>query len=229
MSDDFKSRQEANKSRINALDHERLFTEPRRDAFFETVYQMAEGDAALVPWADLQAKDKVLQWLEQNPDHTGRAIDVGCGLGDNAIALENAGYETTAFDFSSDAIEWAKKRFSDFSIEFHVQDLFDLPAEWSEKFDLVHECYTLQSIPPETLDQSIPAVAGLVAKGGILLVYARVREDGEEVSGPPWPLEKSRAASFADYGLELLSREYFHLEKPGRQIPHEFSVWRRPA
>lgn len=228
MTDDFKTRQEANKSRINALDHDRLFSEPRRDAFFETVYQMADGDPAMVPWADLNAKDKLMQWLEQNPDHSGRAIDVGCGLGDNASALEKAGYDTTAFDFSPDAIEWAKQRFSASSIRFEVQDLFDLPSDWLGRFDLVHECYTLQSIPPETLEKSIPAIASLVAKGGLLLVYTRIRDDWVEVSGPPWPLEKSRAASFSDFGLERISREAFDLEKPDRQIPHDFSVWRRP-
>ncbi len=228
MSDDFKARQQANRSHINALDHERLFSEPRRDAFFETVYQMADGDAALVPWADLQPKDKLVKWLAEHSRGSGRAIDVGCGLGDNAIALAEAGYDTTAFDFSPDAIDWAKKRFSNSPIQFEVQDLFNLPDYWNGYFDLVHECYTLQSIPSETLEHSVPAVANLVAKGGVLIVYARIREDGAEVSGPPWPLEVSVAASFSDYGLELVSRELFDLQKAERKIPHEFSVWRRP-
>lgn len=227
MSDDFKARQEANKTRINALDHNRLFAEPRRDAFFENVYQMADGDPAMVPWADLQAKDKLLNWLSVNADPGCKAIDVGCGLGDNAIALENAGYKTTAFDFSNDAINWARSRFETSSIEFLVGDLFDLPEHWVGNFDLVHECYTLQSIPPETLEQSIPAVASLVAEGGTLLVYTRVREDDSDVSGPPWPLEMSRAASFSQFGLELMLRESFSLEKDDRKIPHEFSIWRR--
>ncbi len=93
----------------------------------------------------------------------------------------------------------------------------------------MHECYTLQSIPPETLVNSIPSVASLVAPNGILLVYTRIREDESEVEGPPWPLEERKVMSFVDQGLELVSREDFILERPDRDIPHSFCVWRRPA
>lgn len=204
-----------------------------REAFFETVYENADGDAAMVPWADLAAKDRLTQWLEANSlPHDApkaRAVDVGCGLGDNAEALASAGYQTLGFDFSPKAINWAKQRFSHSAVEYAHGDLFNLPQDWLGAFDLVHECYTLQSIPPETLDHSIPAVASLLAPGGTLLVYTRVRNDGEAAEGPPWPLEQSRVMAFKDHGLELVSREDFDLERPDKTIAHAFCVWRRPA
>lgn len=227
--DDFKARQEAAKAQINALDHERLFAEPRRDAFFDTVYQNAKGDAAFVPWADLAPKHALADWLMDNPGQGKRAIDVGCGLGDNAEALAAVGYKTIAFDFSADAIRWAKERFPETSVDYRTADLFGLPEEFLGAFDVVHECYTLQSIPPETLSQSVPAVASLVAPGGKLLVYTRLRADGAEVQGPPWPLEEKIVSSFSDYGLDALNRERFELEKGERKLLHEFAVWRRPA
>ena len=226
--EEFKARQEALKSEINKLDKDSLHSLPEREKFFEDVYNNAEGDAAAVPWADLAAKDKLAQWLQENPDHEGRAIDVGCGLGDNAEALSEAWYETIGFDFSPKAIAWAKGRFPESDVTYRQMDLFDLPQEWLGAFDLVHECYTLQSIPSETLEKSIPAVASLVAPEGFLLVYSRIREDGGSVEGPPWPLEESKLMSFTDHGLELVSREDFILERPDRKIPHVFCVWRRP-
>jgi 2-polyprenyl-3-methyl-5-hydroxy-6-metoxy-1,4-benzoquinol methylase len=226
---DFKARQEALKSEVNKMDRDSLHSLPEREKFFQDVYNNAEGDAAAVPWADLAAKEKLANWLEENPDHEGRAIDVGCGLGDNAEALSQAWYETIGFDFSPKAISWAKERFPESDVTYRQMDLFDLPQEWLGQFDLVHECYTLQSIPPETLEKSIPAVASLVAPNGILLVYTRIRDDGAEVEGPPWPLEESKVISFADHGLELVSREDFILERPDRKIPHSFIVWRRPS
>ena len=104
-----------------------------------------------MPWADLSAKHKLADWLQNNPGGGKRAVDVGCGLGDNAEALAEAGYATIGFDFSGDAISWAEQRFRESDVDYHVADLFDLPTEWIGAFDLVHECYTLQSIPPETL------------------------------------------------------------------------------
>lgn len=225
----FKARQEAMKSKVNEMDKNSLHSLPEREKFFQDVYNNAEGDAAAVPWADLAAKEKLATWLEENPDHEGRAIDVGCGLGDNAEALSEAWYETIGFDFSPKAISWAKERFPESDVTYRQMDLFDLPPEWLGSFDLVHECYTLQSIPPETLEKSIPAVASLVAPNGVLLVYTRLRDDGAEVDGPPWPLEENKLLSFADHGLELVSREDFILDRPDRQIQHSFMVWRRPS
>ena len=225
---EFQKRREQAMAEVQLLDRDVIHDNPEREQFFETVYDRAEGDAAAIPWADLAAKHKLADWLAQNGHHSGRAIDVGCGLGDNAEALANAGYETTAFDFSPKAIDWAKSRFPASSVKYSVGDLFDLPREWLGKFDLVHECYTLQSIPPETLEKSMPAIASLVAPGGLLLVYTRVRPNAGEVDGPPWPLEADTAMSFDEYGLELLSREEFILERPDKTIPHLFCVWCRP-
>lgn len=229
---EFRERQEALKGRINRIDRESLTANPRREAFFEAVYEQADEDPAGVPWADLAAKEKLSDWLSaqsgiESPNR-GRAIDVGCGLGDNAEALASAGYQTIAFDFSPKAIEWALNRFPDTSVTYQVADLFNLPGEWYQAFNLVHECYTLQSIPSETLDQTIPAVASLVAPGGTLLVYSRVVEDGIKTDGPPWPLQRSHLNSFDQHGLVLISTDEFELVRPDRAIPHLFSIWRRP-
>lgn len=223
----FLKRREATIEQINALDKDELESNPNRDQFFDAVYDNANGDAALVPWADLQPKQQLIAWLSKENRTFGKAIDVGCGLGDNAECLAANGFETTAFDFSSRAIDWAKERFPDSPVSYHQADLFNLPAEWIGQFDLVHECYTLQAIPPATLEQSVPAVASLVAPGGTLLVYTRIREDGSDVEGPPWPLEETTAMSFTDFGLELLAREEFTIERPDRIVPGIWCEWRK--
>ena len=225
----FEERRDAAKDRINALDKEKLENNPDRTEFFETVYQQADGDAAMVPWADLEPKTDLLGWLNKNAGKGRRAIDIGCGLGDNAEAMQIAGYQTTAFDFSPDAIEWAQRRFPGSKVDYHVADLSSLPRDWAGRFDLVHECYTLQSIPPETLEWSVPAVASLVAPGGTLLVYTRIREDGAAVEGPPWPLEQSVTARFAAMGFAPVAHKEFSTDRHGRLVPHIFSEWKRHA
>ena len=163
-------------------------TESRAE-FFDAVYRGAGDDPGAVPWADLKPKAELVEWLGRNPGHGRSAIDIACGLGDNAEAIAAAGWKTTAFDLAPDAISWAKKRFTLSSVEYLVADLLDPPAAWTARFELVNECYTLQAVPPEVMPRLRRAICDLVAPGGRLLVYARVRPDGAEASGPPWPLE----------------------------------------
>ena len=183
--ENFQARREAARDAVNAIDSNIRRGAPERDAFFDAVYEQAHGDPAFVPWADLAPKPQLVQWLEKHPGEGKRAIDIACGLGDNAEALAGAGYETTAFDLASDAIEWAKRRFPETTVNYRVANLLEPPADWQGGFDLVNECYTLQSVPPEMLDAMIPATANLVAPGGTLLVYTRVRSDGAQADGPP--------------------------------------------
>lgn len=229
--DDEKSlreRQSANRSAVDALEEGSSHTAPERKAFFKDVYRRAEGDPGMVPWADLKAKATLHEWLVKHPANGDlSAVDIACGLGDNAEALAEAGYVTTAFDLSDHAIRWAQKRFPDSPVTYTTADLFELPQEWRGAFDLVNECYTLQSLSPDMLDETAGAVASLVKPGGRLLVYARWREDGAEASGPPWPLEKSRLHVFAGLGFELEEEDLFTLDRPGRKVPHSFAVWRK--
>lgn len=201
-----------------------------RNAFFDDVYRNAAGDAAAVPWADLKPKADLEQWLAANPGAGRRAVDVACGLGDNAQALAAAGWTTAAFDLSAEAIAWARRRFPQTSVDYRVADLLAPPPEWVGAFDLVHECYTLQAVPPAMLPAMRRAVCALVRPGGSLLVYARVRPDGASAEGPPWPLEEREAAAFAQEGFAPVAERRFVIERHGRPVAHLFAHWvRKPG
>ncbi|MCB1384389.1 MAG: class I SAM-dependent methyltransferase [Nitratireductor sp.] len=232
----FRARRDKARADLDAIDRGSVHDGPERKAFFNTVYARAGGDAAQVPWADLAPKRELLQWLEQNSGISSSsasgalktAIDIACGLGDNAEALAAAGYRTSAFDLSRDAIDWARRRFPDSAVEYRQADLFDLPTEWRGAFDLIHECYTLQSMPPEMIDRVARSIAALAAPGGDLLIYARWRPDGTAADGPPWPLADSQLDVFAPLGFERVGDLRFELLRPGgRLVPHAFVHWRK--
>ena len=224
-------RRAAARARINALDKSISHNQSERQEFFNAVYAQANGDAAYVPWADLEAKEKLNQWLKDNNGFNLskrlKAIDVACGLGDNAEAMAGAGYETTAFDLAVDAIDWAKARFPQSKIDYRQADLFQLPEEWIGQFDLVHECYTLQALQPDTLGKTASAIASLVKPGGRLLVFTRTRKNGGTVEGPPWPLEEDKLEMFYELGFELVSDERFENRKNDRVVPHAFMQWNK--
>src|SRR4029077_8397134 len=185
----FAARRLAARARLNAIDDAGA-GDPYRRAWFETVYESAGDDPAQIPWADLAPHPLLAEWLTKAnaPRHGARALDIGCGLGDNAAAISARGWHVTGFDLSPRAIRWAKSRFP--ALEFVAADLFDPPADWHAAFDLVHECYTLQALPDAPRAQAMRRIACFVRPGGRLLVIARARDNSGPVAGPPWPLSQ---------------------------------------
>jgi SAM-dependent methyltransferase len=182
--------------------------DPYRRGWFEAVYALSEGDPAKVPWGNMVAHPLLLEWLAGNPRLDGlAALDIGCGLGDNAAALAGQGARVTGFDLVSRAADWAGRRFPNLGIDFCAADLFDPPREWVEAFDFVHETYTLQALPLELLDSARKNTAGFVKPGGRLLVITRARDERQDFEGPPWPLTRENIESFAIHGLTLLTLE----------------------
>ena len=169
--------------------------------WFEPLYNAAAGDAEKVPWADEKPNKWLVEWLdEQSVSGQGTAMVVGCGLGDDAEELVRRGFEVTAFDVAPTAIDWAKSRFPESSVDYRVLNLFELPATIGTH-DFVFEAYTLQALPMAVRSVAVQAVASLVAPGGELLVVCRGSESNEGLEGPPWPLTRAELAGFRGAGL----------------------------
>jgi SAM-dependent methyltransferase len=62
-----------------------------------------------IPWDIRQAQPRLME-LEALGGFTGEVLDIGCGLGDNAIYLATRGHSVTALDGSAAAIEQARDR-----------------------------------------------------------------------------------------------------------------------
>jgi 2-polyprenyl-3-methyl-5-hydroxy-6-metoxy-1,4-benzoquinol methylase len=205
-SPEFAARRAEARQKLDALDpamQEGAIADPLRREWFEQVYRLAENDPARVPWANLTPHPLTRAWVQgQVRGLTGlKALDVGCGLGDNAECLAAAGAKVMAFDLVPEAISWAKQRFPETEVDYQVAELFTLPAAWQGAFDLVHECYTLQALSVALVPKALGVLAQLLAPDGHLLVVARARGEEDEVSGPPWPLPPSFIETAEQQGL----------------------------
>lgn len=179
--------------------------------WFEQLYKTADGDEKAVPWADMAVNPNLAEWLERQIAGTGkRAIVIGCGLGDDAEALSQLGFEVTAFDISPTAITWCQKRFPDSAVTYQVADLFEVPTAWQGEFDFVLESYTLQAMPQAVRDRAIPHVAALVRPSGSLLVICRGRNADEPAETVPFPLTREELEVFQNQGLQEMTFEDFY-------------------
>jgi SAM-dependent methyltransferase len=117
------------------------------DVDFDALYQggqMLEGvELAAIPW-DIGAAQPVVIEAERAGRFHGAVLDVGCGLGDNAIHLAGQGHEVTGIDAAPSAIEQARQRARErgVDVQFAVADATSL-AGFDGRFDSVLDgaCY----------------------------------------------------------------------------------------
>jgi tellurite methyltransferase len=108
--------------------------------------------------------------------HPGRALDLACGTGRNALWLAEHGWNVTAVHVSPTAIEILRRRANGLRIEAQLADLED-PAFTIEptSYDLVAMCYYFERRLIE------PCKRGVVP-GGVMVAIALLKEPGKELS-----------------------------------------------
>ena len=197
--------------------------------WFDSIYKSANGDHTKVFWADLEPSPYLVSWLEKNPidKPSKRACVIGCGVGDDAEALSEFGFEVTAFDISVTAIELCKNRYKDTKVNYVVADLFDYPKEWSKSFDVVYECNTIQVLPGDYRIKARIAMSSLICKDGYILVSCRSRNESEKENAIPLPLTKGEMDEFvnSDKLKEISFLAYDDEQIPS--VPHFFGIYQR--
>jgi SAM-dependent methyltransferase len=106
----------------------------------------------------------------------GRALDLACGTGRNALWLAQQGWSVTAVDGSPTALQILRRHSNGLSVETRIADLEDAsftiePA----RYDLIAMCYYFQRSLIEQCRR------GLVP-GGVLVAIALLIEPGKERS-----------------------------------------------
>ncbi len=197
--------------------------------WFDYIYKSANGDFSKVFWADLEPSPFLIEWLKKEivKKPNKKACVIGCGVGDDAEALSDFGFEVTAFDISQTAIELCKNRYPNSNVKYVVADLFDYPKEWFEFFDVVYECNTIQVLPNEYRKKARSSMSSLLSKDGYILVSCRSREEGEKEDEIPKPLAKSELDEFVT--IDKLQEQSFlaYDDTQTPSVPHYFAVYKK--
>ncbi|MEX1281302.1 MAG: class I SAM-dependent methyltransferase [Acidimicrobiia bacterium] len=113
----------------------------------------------------------------------GRALDLACGEGRNAIWLARHGWYVLGVDFSSVAIRKAKQLAGKVAVDWQVADVTALEPDPS--FDLVLVFYA--HLDPGDLEDLFSVATGSLAPGGRLFAVGHaVRNLEEGTGGPPY-------------------------------------------
>ena len=129
------------------------------------------------PW-DTNVTPPELVRAVEGPDALppGRALDLGCGTGTNAIYLARHGWEVVGVDFVDKAIRQARKKAAQAGVEvrFYAGDVTRLEKikGLTGSFDLVLDIGCLHSLTPEGRARYAAGMVNLLRSGGTFLLYA---------------------------------------------------------
>ena len=107
----------------------------------------------------------------------GRALDIGCGAGGNAVWLAEQGWQVTAVDYSEVAVEKGKLLASErgTAVDFVVADAASFQPQG--RYHLITSFYI--QLPPEHRAKMLSNAAEALAPGGALLFVSH------DKSSPP--------------------------------------------
>lgn len=134
--------------------------------FYDTWYRFGTP-----PWVG-EARPHLVGLVTDGTLKPGRAIDLGCGEGDNAIFLAQHGFEVTAVDFARSAIDKARRKASNagIQVDFIVDDLTHLHNVRGQ-FDLLVDYGTLDDLGFRQRDQYVREVVALARPGAQFLLW----------------------------------------------------------
>lgn len=177
------------------------------------------------PWEIDRPDHNLIEMVESWPIKPGRALDIGCGTGDNTIWLAGQGFEATGCDASRLAIDRAVEKASSAGVycNFLTRDFLEDEIEgapFSFLFD--RGCFHSFS-DPDKRQAFVSRAAGLLERKGIWLSLIgnkdEIRPEGRE--GPP-QLTASEIVHAVEPCFEILLLRSGHFDSDQNPPPRNW-------
>jgi len=138
------------------------------------------------PWEIHRADHNLITTVRDTPIQPCKALDIGCGSGNNVIWLHQQGFEATGIDITKIAINQAREKARNDSAEclFYELDFFgnDVPGS---PYDFAFDRGCFHHFPDDRLSQFAEKVASILNNGGLWLTLTGNGDETREGPGPP--------------------------------------------
>ncbi|MFS4093850.1 class I SAM-dependent methyltransferase [Streptomyces sp. AF1A] len=122
-----------------------------------------------VPFFAAKPDENLVSYLDRGLIAPGRALDLGCGPGRNAVHLAARGFEVDAVDLSPAAIAWAEERAREAGspVRFHCGDAFSLTTDALRgPYRLIYDSGCFHHLPPHRRVSHLALLDRVLAPGG---------------------------------------------------------------
>jgi SAM-dependent methyltransferase len=189
---------------------------------FDALYRgesPAEGVPAMTPppWDTKAPKESVVGWQTAGLVR-GTVLDIGCGLGDNAIYLARQGHSVTGLDISPTALVTAERRAADAGVDvtFAVADAAKLDG-YTDAFDTVIDSGMFHCLDEDGKRRYAAALHRATRSGARLLLSCFSDADSDDEDWPrPVVSEQTLRNVFGEAGWDVTSIEPTTVQRPDR-------------
>lgn len=173
---------------------------------FEERYKTSD-----TPWDHGTPDSNLIDMVMQRPISKCKALDIGCGTGDNAIWLAQQHFDVTGCDISQTAIEKAQEKatLSNINCSFIVADFMNTRITGSP-FGFVFDRGCLHSVDTfEERRRFAENVTFHMAEGGLWLTLAGNADEPVRGIGPP-QLTAGELVAVVERHFEIISLAATH-------------------
>ncbi len=129
------------------------------------------------PWDTGITPPEIVSMIESGKVPIGRALDLGCGTGTNAITLAQHGFTVTAIDVSRRAIALAKRKIRSAQLTDRVRlergDV-TLMRRWvlGQSIEFAYDIGCFHNLKAEARRRYVSALTSVLKPGAIYMLYA---------------------------------------------------------
>jgi len=170
-------------------------------------------DSGLANWDTGTPSSQLAKVLTSARIRPGRALELGCGTGSDAIFLAQQAFDVTAIDIAPTALRIAEERAADKEVKVRwlLADVLRPPP--LRPFDFVYDRGCYHAVRLDSAAGYATSLRKLTARGSRILILAGKadRNDQWNFAGPPRVTEEQIRADFRD-GFRIVKLEAFRFD-----------------
>jgi methyl halide transferase len=177
-----------------------------------------------LPWDTGEPSTELRRVLIEQSVLTGRAIELGCGTGANAVWLTQQGFDVTAIDLSPRAIDRAQHRAAEAGarVDFLTGNLLDT-TDLQGPFDFFLDCGCYHAVRLAEAGGYLRTLRRILRPGATGLVLTGNAREPEDKVGPPVLFGRQLLGEW-ERDFEVLSLRPFRFD-PTPGDGHRYLGW----